>query len=455
MLRFVCERAIDGDAAAIKEYTVAVEALGRAADFNPKRDPIVRVEAHRLRKRLGEYYASEGAAHTIRIALEPGQYVPRFVAQTAPAPPPALPPAPPPAPPARSAVWRSSHTVAAGAALVLSLAVLPLVTNWVSRVRAASIRGDSVSGEIRLLAGVPTGTHVDPEGNFWSHDEYFRGGTAVASSAPALDFTRPAKFWSRRQGEFDYDIPLKPGAYQLRLFFGALHAAPADPGSFRVLANGVPIMDRLDRPVAPCDPAMPIERVFANLVPATDGRLHLHFDPVSGPAYVDAIEIAHQPGGRAIPIRLLAKASPYIDGAGVVWNADRHFCGGTLVNRHEPVVARGVDPNVFSGERFGAFSYLIPASPGRYRLTLRFSEFYFGPDRPGGGGPGDRIFDVFLGGRPLVRNLDVFTRAGGSLRPLDISFEHVEPDAAGEILLQFLPQKNNALINSIELVPET
>ena len=63
----------------IKEYTLATEVLGRSADFDQNRDAIVRVEIHRLRKKLKEYYEGEGAGRSLEIVIDSGQYVPRFV----------------------------------------------------------------------------------------------------------------------------------------------------------------------------------------------------------------------------------------------------------------------------------------------------------------------------------------------------------------------------------------
>ncbi len=65
--RYICERHLEGEADQIKEYSIATEALGRMADFDPKNDSIVRVEAHRLRKRLEGYYGGEGADHLVHI----------------------------------------------------------------------------------------------------------------------------------------------------------------------------------------------------------------------------------------------------------------------------------------------------------------------------------------------------------------------------------------------------
>src|SRR5262249_23121592 len=79
LLTYVCAKYFEGTAEQIKEYNIAVDALGRPPDFDQKRDSIVRVEAHRLRKRLREYYDAEGADHTVQIEIPPGQYAPRFL----------------------------------------------------------------------------------------------------------------------------------------------------------------------------------------------------------------------------------------------------------------------------------------------------------------------------------------------------------------------------------------
>ena len=78
LLTYVCEKHFEGATGDIKEYNIAVQALGRPSDFDPQVDTIVRVTAHALRKRLDDYYRSEGADHTIRIALPPGGYIPKF-----------------------------------------------------------------------------------------------------------------------------------------------------------------------------------------------------------------------------------------------------------------------------------------------------------------------------------------------------------------------------------------
>jgi len=78
LLKFLVDAALEGRAQRLKEYTLGTEALGRGAEFDPRVDPIARVEASRLRSRLEVYYATEGSSDDIAIALPKGGYVPQF-----------------------------------------------------------------------------------------------------------------------------------------------------------------------------------------------------------------------------------------------------------------------------------------------------------------------------------------------------------------------------------------
>lgn len=73
-LRFVVEQTLAGAGQRLKGYTIGVEVFGRPADFDAQSDALVRVEAGRLRRRLVEYYASEGADDAVRIELPRGSY---------------------------------------------------------------------------------------------------------------------------------------------------------------------------------------------------------------------------------------------------------------------------------------------------------------------------------------------------------------------------------------------
>jgi tetratricopeptide (TPR) repeat protein len=76
-LRFIVEGTLAGEER-IKEYLIGVEVFERPQDYDPKDDPVVRIEAGRLRKKLSEYYAGSGANDPIIIELPKGGYVPVF-----------------------------------------------------------------------------------------------------------------------------------------------------------------------------------------------------------------------------------------------------------------------------------------------------------------------------------------------------------------------------------------
>ena len=79
LLQFLASRALDNSQPELlKEYTIGVEAFGRPQDFDPKTDTIVRVQIHRLRQKLKEYYDYEGRQDPILIEIPKGHYLPTF-----------------------------------------------------------------------------------------------------------------------------------------------------------------------------------------------------------------------------------------------------------------------------------------------------------------------------------------------------------------------------------------
>lgn len=82
MLRFVVEETLAGRAAEIKATSIAMAVFGRGAEFDQQSDPVVRLEARKLRRDLDNYYAGPGRADAIRIEIPKGHYVPTFLVQT-------------------------------------------------------------------------------------------------------------------------------------------------------------------------------------------------------------------------------------------------------------------------------------------------------------------------------------------------------------------------------------
>jgi adenylate cyclase len=78
-LRYVVEQTLNGHSGSINQYTIALEAFGHGADFDPLSNPAVRILAQRLRRALDQYYLSQGSEDLIRIDIPKGSYVPIFL----------------------------------------------------------------------------------------------------------------------------------------------------------------------------------------------------------------------------------------------------------------------------------------------------------------------------------------------------------------------------------------
>lgn len=77
-LEFVSEQAFLGNGDKLNEYLIGVEVYDRGVDFNAQKDPIVRVQAHEIRRLLNKYYEEDGRGGLIRLDLPSGHYVPVF-----------------------------------------------------------------------------------------------------------------------------------------------------------------------------------------------------------------------------------------------------------------------------------------------------------------------------------------------------------------------------------------
>ncbi|MEZ5316353.1 MAG: hypothetical protein R2752_03025 [Vicinamibacterales bacterium] len=142
LLRFIVSESMEGRADRLKDYVLGAEALGRGEGFDPRTDPVARVEASRLRSRLDLYYAREGADDPVRILLPKGGYAPSFERRetgTSPADP-AVEPATPDAP---SNLGRRGPPVAALAVVAIVAAVLATIAGWQLGRRARPAAGET------------------------------------------------------------------------------------------------------------------------------------------------------------------------------------------------------------------------------------------------------------------------------------------------------------------------
>ena len=77
-LRLAVEFTLEGKSADLKEYLIGIEVFDRKPDYDPRLDPIVRVEARRLRSKLKAYYEGEGRSDPIVIEFPRGSYAPQI-----------------------------------------------------------------------------------------------------------------------------------------------------------------------------------------------------------------------------------------------------------------------------------------------------------------------------------------------------------------------------------------
>jgi hypothetical protein len=271
-----------------------------------------------------------------------------------------------------------------------------------------------------------------------------------------------------REGDFHYDIPLKPGVYELHLHFAETVHGIKNVGDFGegqrmfdVLLNEQPLLTSFDIISDAAGSNIADERVFKDISPAVDGMLRLRFVPKPGAALLNAIEILPGTPGKMLPVRIAAASEISVhDNAGRRWGCDRYFIGGNASKWIRPVTGPE-DQALYYCHRWGHFDYAIPVADGRYKLTLRFAESYFGAESETGGahaihqgGVGSRSFDVFCNGEALIRHLDVFKEGGGPNREVVKTFHSLTPNAQGKLNLSFVPIKGPATISAIEVVPE-
>ena len=495
ILRYVCERHFDGESGQVKEYSIAVDALGRDPDFDQRKDSIVRVEAHRLRKRLTDFYAGEGASHPVQILIPNGRYSPQFryvdshlysgangedtdfgsvagdahaevdpvdldsaclqedaVAHQVPAI------EIPNDRKNKQAAWRRSF-------LLLAFTIAPIIAFAVwtkvhagSRVSDETWKGSSsepVTGDYRFLAGYHGASFRDRQGRTWQADAYYTGGQSQNmpvgrhfEGVPDPGFLRSA-----REGVFKYDIPVRDGTYEVHLYFAETQAdEPRTDRLFRVGLNGRTVLDPFDVAAEAGTPNRLLERVFRDVTPAADRKIHISFAGVSNHALLNAAEILATPPGEARPVRLVASETSVADAEGRVWTADQYFVGGRLVKRTEGSV-ESHSRQLYDGERYGDFSYYIPVPPGKYRLRLFFAESWFGSRLPYAPSEliGARVFNVFANGVALLRDFDIAKEAQGSKKGIEKVFENLEPNAQNQIVLEFVPVRNFAEVNAIEI----
>jgi hypothetical protein len=499
LLSFVCEKYFEGKIDEIKEYSIAVEALGRPDDFDPQADTIVRVTAHALRKRLEDYYRSAGADHSVHICLPPGHYVPKFIHSvdlkakaglepTETHPGRSLDNAPRqengfreaehhgPVPPAaerapednvlRDATEprRNSRFPARTlwiSTIALSFACVVSVFAWYRSSRTADHEGhvqtpavalavNASGGTLRAMAGEGRAPYVDRAGFIWESDRFCSGGNSFSVAGHAIQGTEDAQLFSAgRRGVFHCNYPVPPGTYEVHLLFAETSGVLENSRNVGFSINGGPATN-LDVVDDAGGDDIATTKVFTDVQPQKDGTIRLDFNTPD--SFLNAVEVLAGPPHRMLPVRLIASPSLYRDSNGSVWMPDRYFFGGRA-NRLGTDLSRVPDGRLFEWHRYGHFHYAVPVATGsKYTLKLYFLEHWFGVQNGSVGGAGSRVFDVSCNGSMLLKRFDIFAEGGDG--PLVKTFTHIEPTAQGKIEIYFTPATNYPSVSAIEVIPE-
>ncbi len=474
LLRYMGEKLFSGDVDHLNEYNIATEVLGRSKTvFNAAEDAIARVETHRLRKRLTAFYETEGRDHLVQVTLPAGSYVPVFIHKLAEKPWPTPPDsaqtseAEPGSRKGRLSHWFISRWKSLAFAAILAFAALglylyrhtvahsPSATTGSSQVQESTpspSQSGASSSAIRILAGYSGPPRTDSAGRVWNSDQYFSGGGNWQRSPGFIGRTSdPFLFEHSRTGDFSYSIPLKPGVYELHLFFSTEVQSSDAIVTFNGWINGDWVLQGFDINSDAMGADIADERVFRDVSPGPDGFLRIRFAGATGPPTLNAIEILPGLPHAQLPIRLVMQTVPFTDRSGRFWRPDDYFMNGRLRPTTHPL-QNSDDPDLFSNERYGHFSYAIPVDTrDTYTLILHFAEFYFTSAASGNNG---RIFKVMCNGQTLLDNFDIYKEAG-SLHELTKTFHHLKPSAQGKLILTFEPILNNATVSGIEVLDES
>jgi beta-galactosidase len=132
------------------------------------------------------------------------------------------------------------------------------------------------------------------------------------------------------------------------------------------------------------------------------------------------------------------------------YGSDMYFSGGEGKGINPPdtpsekrINVGALDPRLYDTFREGEFSYRVPVPEGTYDITLRFVE----PTAAAA----ERVFDVSVNGKRLLKHLDLFCAAGGKLKAVDETVRAQAKDAA--LLIEFQPVKGRAVVSAISIAP--
>ena len=332
---------------------------------------------------------------------------------------------------------------------------------------------------------------VDEAGRVWLCDRPWtpgaawgvEGGEGAMRERSALGpgaASLPGIYLAERSGPASYRFALPDGSYTVRLHFAETADPKAGPGDrvFDVAVGDTVVLPALDLLKEAGGFARPVVREFKGLRP-TGGVLEVATRAGTGTPVINGIEItgeqplaqpfvvdAEVPAG-ATPLPAPPGPALYRVNCGAmlpagyryrtadgVWSPDREFkdgddwgaVGGGGVQRVAPIrFAGSPTPGVYRYEHFGPQEYRFRVAEGACTLRLHFAETFESIFRPG-----QRVFDVTVGGKPVLSDFDPFAEGGNFAVPvvMEVTDQH---SAGGWLTIGFVPKVQSTAICGIEV----
>jgi len=171
---------------------------------------------------------------------------------------------------------------------------------------------------------------------------------------------------------------------------------------------------------------------------------------ISGTAVSDSLQWTFE--GKPAEVRIKAgDLTGYMTADRVRYGSDMYFSGGEGKGINAPdtpsekrINVEAADARLYDTYRLGQFSYRVPLPNGRYKITLRFVE-------PTAAAAGERMFDVSVNGKRLLKRMDVFAIAGGRLKGVEKTVQAAARD--GALMIEFEPVRGQAVVSAIAIAP--
>jgi beta-galactosidase len=156
--------------------------------------------------------------------------------------------------------------------------------------------------------------------------------------------------------------------------------------------------------------------------------------------------------GKPTQVRIKAgDLSGYVAADRQRYGSDMYFAGGEGKGINPPdtptekrIEVAASDAPLYGSFREGQFSYRVPVPDGKYAIVLHFAE-------PTAAAAGERVFDVSVNGKRVLKHLDVFAVAGGKLKAVEQTVQAKARD--GVLLIEFQPVKGQAVVSALSITP--